>query len=93
MHCLHYLHQVALCELNCVLFCAKRSVDVGCASPHPKPQVAPFKVHKIEEPSRTVTITMGELAKLYNTMYKMRRMEVASDMQYKAKLIRGFCHL
>ncbi len=37
--------------------------------------------------------TVGELAKLYNMMYKMRRMEIASDVQYKAKLIRGFCHL
>ncbi len=50
-------------------------------------------MHKIEPPSRTVETTAGELAKLYQLMYKMRRMEVASDMQYKAKLIRGFCHL
>lgn len=56
-------------------------------------EVAPFKVHKIEAPSRTAETTVGELASLYNSMYKMRRMEVASDMQYKAKLIRGFCHL
>uniref|UniRef100_A0A7S0WR05 Pyruvate dehydrogenase E1 component subunit alpha n=1 Tax=Chlamydomonas leiostraca TaxID=1034604 RepID=A0A7S0WR05_9CHLO len=56
-------------------------------------EVAPFKTHKIDGPSRTVTTNLGELAQLYNTMYKMRRMEVASDMQYKAKLIRGFCHL
>lgn len=56
-------------------------------------EVAPYSVHKIEPPSRKVDITVGELARLYNLMYKMRRMEVASDMQYKAKLIRGFCHL
>lgn len=56
-------------------------------------QVAPYQVHKIEGPSRTVETTLGELANLYELMFKMRRMEVASDMQYKAKLIRGFCHL
>jgi pyruvate dehydrogenase E1 component alpha subunit len=56
-------------------------------------QVAPYKTHRVEAPSRTVTTTVGELAKMYHMMFKMRRMEVASDMQYKAKLIRGFCHL
>ncbi|KAJ9511510.1 hypothetical protein QJQ45_029830 [Haematococcus lacustris] len=56
-------------------------------------EVAPYQTHKIEAPSRQVEVSIGELARLYQLMFKMRRMEVASDMQYKAKLIRGFCHL
>eukprot|EP00199_Chlamydomonas_sp_CCMP681_P002102 CAMPEP_0119107106 /NCGR_PEP_ID=MMETSP1180-20130426/7953_1 /TAXON_ID=3052 ORGANISM="Chlamydomonas cf sp, Strain CCMP681" /NCGR_SAMPLE_ID=MMETSP1180 /ASSEMBLY_ACC=CAM_ASM_000741 /LENGTH=401 /DNA_ID=CAMNT_0007092545 /DNA_START=67 /DNA_END=1272 /DNA_ORIENTATION=- len=56
-------------------------------------EVAPYQTHKIEAPSTTVETTVGELAKMYYSMFRMRRMEVAADMQYKAKLIRGFCHL
>eukprot|EP00201_Polytomella_parva_P007104 CAMPEP_0175082704 /NCGR_PEP_ID=MMETSP0052_2-20121109/26912_1 /TAXON_ID=51329 ORGANISM="Polytomella parva, Strain SAG 63-3" /NCGR_SAMPLE_ID=MMETSP0052_2 /ASSEMBLY_ACC=CAM_ASM_000194 /LENGTH=387 /DNA_ID=CAMNT_0016353947 /DNA_START=157 /DNA_END=1320 /DNA_ORIENTATION=- len=56
-------------------------------------EVKPFKAHKIEPPSNVVETNVEELFKMYITMYKMRRMEIASDMMYKAKFIRGFCHL
>lgn len=56
-------------------------------------EVATFKAHKIDPPANLVETSLAELAGMYNLMYKMRRMEIAADMMYKAKLIRGFCHL
>lgn len=53
----------------------------------------PFQAHKIDAPEAVVETSLGELTGFYETMYKMRRMEIAADMMYKAKLIRGFCHL
>ncbi len=56
-------------------------------------QVLPFKTHNIDPPSTTVTTSKAELLKFFKDMYLMRRMEIAADMMYKAKFIRGFCHL
>lgn len=38
-------------------------------------------------------MTKERLMTMYNQMTTMRRMEMAADALYKAKLIRGFCHL
>ncbi|KAK3443099.1 pyruvate dehydrogenase E1 component subunit alpha-1, mitochondrial [Eucalyptus grandis] len=53
----------------------------------------PFTAHRCEAPSRTVETTAEELVGFFRTMALMRRAEIAADSLYKAKLIRGFCHL
>ncbi|KAF7850404.1 hypothetical protein BT93_L5537 [Corymbia citriodora subsp. variegata] len=53
----------------------------------------PFTAHNCEAPSRTVETTAQELVGFFRIMALMRRMEIAADSLYKAKLIRGFCHL
>ncbi len=73
--------------------CAQRSTRRSRqCSPTPT-QVVPFKAHKIEAPENKVETSLAELTSFYELMYKMRRMEIAADMMYKAKMIRGFCHL
>ncbi|KAF9352776.1 alpha subunit of pyruvate dehydrogenase [Mortierella sp. AD094] len=52
-----------------------------------------FEAYKCDVPSLDVNITKDELVKMYQNMVVMRRIEMASDGLYKAKLIRGFCHL
>ncbi|KAG7588228.1 Dehydrogenase E1 component [Arabidopsis suecica] len=53
----------------------------------------PFTAHLCDPPSRSVESSSQELLDFYRTMALMRRMEIAADSLYKAKLIRGFCHL
>ncbi|KAG6407902.1 hypothetical protein SASPL_130902 [Salvia splendens] len=53
----------------------------------------PFTAHNIDPPSRSVQTSPHELLSFFRDMVLMRRMEIASDSLYKAKLIRGFCHL
>ncbi len=47
----------------------------------------------VEGPSLEVEISKEKLVWLYDSMVKMRRMEMAADALYKQRLIRGFCHL
>lgn len=52
-----------------------------------------FESHKVVAPSTSVTTTKKEVLEMYESMFKMRRMEIAADQMYKKKHIRGFCHL
>ena len=53
----------------------------------------PFKTHRCDGPPTQVTTNKEELLGFFHEMYRMRRMEITADMLYKAKQIRGFCHL
>lgn len=52
-----------------------------------------FHSFKCDKPDLDVEVTKDSLIKWYSQMNTMRRMEMAADALYKAKLIRGFCHL
>jgi pyruvate dehydrogenase E1 component alpha subunit len=52
-----------------------------------------FRTYQCESPELEVEVTKDQLLKMYRQMTTMRRMEMAADALYKAKLIRGFCHL
>jgi len=53
----------------------------------------PFKAHNIEAPSQMVETSKSEIVDMFTQAYLMRRLEIASDVLYKGKFIRGFCHL
>ena len=75
--------------MRCAIGSLERRIGAPVAT-----QVMPYKAHKLESPPGSqVETTLSELAGYYELMYRMRRMEIAADMMYKAKLIRGFCHL
>jgi hypothetical protein len=52
-----------------------------------------FRSYKTDVPELEVQVTKQELLDMYKQMTTMRRMEMAADALYKAKMIRGFCHL
>ena len=52
-----------------------------------------FRTYNCDMPNLHVQVTKDQLLSMYKQMQTMRRMEMAADALYKAKLIRGFCHL
>lgn len=56
--------------------------------------VQPYKLHKLETgPKTKVKLTAEDAVKLYTQAMTLRRLETAAGNLYKAKLVRGFCHL
>ena len=47
----------------------------------------------IESPATKTEATKEELLEYYRSMFLIRRAEITSDVEYKARTIRGFCHL
>mmetsp|Transcript_5319 Transcript_5319/g.7692 ORF Transcript_5319/g.7692 Transcript_5319/m.7692 type:complete len:412 (+) Transcript_5319:34-1269(+) len=53
-----------------------------------------FETHNLDTaPNDTIEMTKEELLDHFELMYTMRRMEITCDNEYKARNIRGFCHL
>lgn len=52
-----------------------------------------FHSFQCEKPELELEVSKDQLMTMYKDMQTMRRMEMAADALYKAKLIRGFCHL
>ncbi len=57
------------------------------------PAARPLAVLDGQTPVAAVSATKADLLHFFRQMYTVRRMEIACDTEYKARNIRGFCHL
>ncbi|KAG6875677.1 hypothetical protein C0992_002862 [Termitomyces sp. T32_za158] len=94
-------------RLRLVRLRGARSITTGAdstqlASSPPQGSATPFQVklhpdsfraYRCDVPELDVEVTKDQLLTMYKQMQVVRRMEMAADSLYKAKLIRGFCHL
>lgn len=63
-------------------------------TPIPSPSQQAFKGHKLDKlPSSDVSTNKEELLKFFRDMATIRRFETKAGELYRAKSIRGFCHL
>ncbi|XP_076466858.1 putative pyruvate dehydrogenase E1 component subunit alpha, mitochondrial isoform X2 [Babylonia areolata] len=54
----------------------------------------PYKLHRLEKgPASSVSVTREKALQHYTDMQTIRRMETSAANLYKAKVVRGFCHL
>uniref|UniRef100_A0A0R3RIA0 Pyruvate dehydrogenase E1 component subunit alpha n=1 Tax=Elaeophora elaphi TaxID=1147741 RepID=A0A0R3RIA0_9BILA len=57
-------------------------------------QTQPFKLHRLDAgPSRDTILTKSDALEMYKQMQLIRRTEQSSDLLYKDRKVRGFCHL
>ncbi|KAJ8761023.1 hypothetical protein K2173_022061 [Erythroxylum novogranatense] len=89
---LSHLHSSSRSKLLAATSILRRQIS-SSSDPLTVETSLPFTPHKCEPPSRSVETNPQELWSFFRNMATMRRMEIAADSLYKAKLIRGFCHL
>lgn len=57
-------------------------------------ETKPYRLHKLDDPpAKNITLTKEDALAYYKQLNTIRRMETAAGNLYKAKVIRGFCHL
>ncbi|XP_047168358.1 pyruvate dehydrogenase E1 component subunit alpha, mitochondrial-like [Vigna umbellata] len=79
--------------LSSYLSLRRRSLSSLSTEPLTVDTSLPFTAHRCEEPSRAVETSAAELFSFFRNMTLMLWIEIAANSLYKAKLIRGFCHL